>query len=62
LVSIIKGRIWPDGFGVQGAKENIWTAEGLNSRLRKLHNEDIYNLSSSPNTLTNDPSHAEEDG
>jgi hypothetical protein len=35
-----------------GAEENIWTEEGRGDRgWRKLHNEELHNLYSSPNII-----------
>jgi hypothetical protein len=44
-----------EGVWEQGAEENIWTEERWSDRrLRKLHNEELHNLYSSPSINTNE--------
>jgi hypothetical protein len=37
---------------VKGVEEDIWTSEGgSNGRLQEMHNEELYDLYSSPNMI-----------
>jgi hypothetical protein len=49
LVCDIKGEQQAEGVWEQGAEENNWTEKNEETRVwRKLHNEELHNLYSSP--------------